>query len=64
MTEIKIVSKIVSATPKRKIETIKIEDDKDLKTLMYWVDLTLSAYTHALAKFQYKGSSYVVSNGR
>lgn len=64
MTEIKIISKIVSATPETKTETVNIAEDEAIEQLLYWVDLTLSAYTHALAKFEYKGSTYVVSNGR
>lgn len=64
MTEITIISKIVSATPTAKKEKVKIAEDADLESLMYYVRLTLSAYTHACAKFEYKGSVYVVSNGR
>lgn len=64
MTEIKIISKIVSATPVTKTETVKIAEDEDIEQLMHWVEVTLSAYAHACAKFEYKGSVYVVSNGR
>lgn len=64
MTEIKIISKIVSATPVTRTETVKITEDETIGELLHWVDVTLSAYAHACAKFEYKGSVYVVSNGK
>lgn len=58
MTEVKIVSKKLTFV----IETVYIDKDETVETLLYWVDIALSAHTGVYAIFQYQGSTYVVVN--
>lgn len=57
MTNVKIVSKKSTFV----IETVYIAKDETVETLLYWVNVALSAHTGVFAQFQYQGSTYVVS---
>lgn len=57
MTNVKIVSK----ETKNVKMSCHIVKDETLETLLYWVNVALSAYTGVFAQFQYQGSTYVVS---
>lgn len=57
MTEVKIVSKKSTYV----VETVYIDKDETVETLMYWVNVALAAHSGVFAQFQYSGSTYVVS---
>lgn len=57
MTEVKIVSKKTTFV----IETLYVNEDETVDSLLYWVHVMLAVYSGAFAQFQYKGSTYVVS---
>ncbi|MBQ5657031.1 MAG: hypothetical protein IIV14_06360 [Bacteroidaceae bacterium] len=57
MTNVKIVSK----ETKNVKEFCHIVKDETVETLLYWVNVALSAHTGVFAQFQYQGSTYVVS---
>lgn len=57
MTEAKIVTK----SSQYVVETLYIAKDETIESLLYWIHVSLTAYTGVFAQFQYGGSTYVVS---
>lgn len=57
MTEVKIVSKKSQSV----VEIGWFAKDETIETLLYWVNVALSAHTGVFAQFKYQGSTYVVS---
>lgn len=57
MTDVKIVSKETKSVK----EICHIVKDETVETLLYWVNVALSAHRGVFAQFQYQGSTYVVS---
>lgn len=57
MTDVKIVSK----KNKDIKELCHIVKDETVESLLYWVNVALSAHTGVFAQFQYQGSTYIVS---
>lgn len=57
MTKVKIITK----SSQYVVETLYIAKDETIESLMYWINVSLAAYTGVFAQFQYSGSTYVVS---
>lgn len=57
MTEAKIVTK----SSQYVVETLYIAKDETIESLLFWINVSLAAYTGVFAQFQYEGSTYIIS---